>query len=155
MAMPAPETDDFARAVEDVHAATERMMAGDSRPWKALLSSRDDVVLLGAFGGHLSDRAEVEARFDQTAGAYGGGEGEYETIATWVGTDLACTVELEYHHGVRLAGSAPTMTAYRVTHLYRREADGWKVVLRHADPLLEFRGPESVLPRDESESKHL
>ena len=157
--MPVPKNDDFARAVEDVHAATERMMAGDSGPWKALLSSQDDVVLLGAFGGHLSDRAEVEARFDQTAGAYGGGEGEYKTIATWVGTDLAGTVELEYHHGVRLAGSAPTTTAYRVTHLYRREVDGWKVVLRHADPLLEFRGPKSVLPRDgeepASESKQL
>jgi ketosteroid isomerase-like protein len=159
MAMPAPETENFARAVEVVRAATEQMMAGDSGPWKAMLSSEDDVVLLGAFGGHLSDRAEVDARFDRTAGAYGGGEGDYETIATWVGTDLACTVELERHHGVRLAGSAPTTTAYRVSHLYRREAGGWKVVLRHADPLVDYRGPASVLPQDGAaparESEHL
>jgi len=149
MAMPAPETDDFARAVEDVHAATERMMAGDGGPWKALLSPRDDVVLLGAFGGHIQDRAEVDARFDRTAGAYGGGERlEVERLATWVGADLACTVELERHHGIRLAGHASATTAYRVTHVFRREAAGWKVVLRHADPLVEFRGPASVLPRE-------
>jgi ketosteroid isomerase-like protein len=150
MAMPAPETEDFARAVDAVRAATESMMAGDSGPWKALQSSQDDVVLLGAFGGHLRDRAEVDARFDRTAGAYGGGEGEYETIAAWVGADLACTVELERHHGVRLAGSTSTTTAYRVTHLYRREADGWKVVLRHADPLVDYRGPASVLSQDKA-----
>ena len=64
--MPTSETDDFAQAVAAVRAATERMLAGDSGPWKALLSSQDDVVLLGAFGGHLRDRAEVDARFDRT-----------------------------------------------------------------------------------------
>jgi len=147
--MQVPEPDDeFGRVVEAVRAATERIMAGDSGPWKALLSPNDDVVLLGAFGGHLGDRADIDARFDRTAGAYGGGRSECETLGTWVGTDLACTVELECHHGVRLAGSDPTTTAYRVTHVLRREPDGWKVVLRHADPLVEFRGPESVLPRD-------
>jgi hypothetical protein len=29
-----------------------------------------------------------------------------------------------------------------VTHVFRREDGAWKVVLRHADPLVTFRGPE-------------
>ena len=148
--MPAPgPADEFRRTVAAVHVATERMMAGDSGPWKALLSPRDDVVLLGAFGGHLGDRTDVDARFDQTASAYSGGERlSVESLATWIGTDLACTVEVVRHEGVQLAGHAPTTTAYRVTHVFRREGGEWKVVLRHADPLVEFRGPESVLPQD-------
>ena len=125
------------------------MMTGDSGPWKALLSPRDDVVIMGALGGRLADRAAAAATLDRAASAWGGGEQlDVEVLATWVGTDLACTVELERHHGARLAGYAPTTTAYRVTHVFRREADGWKVVLRHADPLVAFRGPEMVLPRD-------
>jgi ketosteroid isomerase-like protein len=107
----------------------------------------DDVVLLGAFGGYLRGRAEVDARFDRTARAYGGGWSSFENLATWVSADLACIVYLEHHHETRLAGHGPVEITYRVTHLFRREPDGWKVVLRHANPPAEFRGPESVLPR--------
>ncbi len=151
--------EEFRLVREQLRAANDQMMAGEGNTlWKALLSGGDDVVLLGAFGGTLRDRAEVDARFDRTAQAYGGGHSSLENLATWVGTDLACTVDLERHHETRLAGHGPVEITYRVTHLFRREPDGWKVVLRHADPLLEFRGPESVLPRDgaepASESKH-
>lgn len=31
---------------------------------------------------------------------------------------------------------------YRNTHLLRREDGAWRVVLRHADPLATFRGPD-------------
>jgi ketosteroid isomerase-like protein len=148
MAASGPD-EELLHTLDQVRAAHESMMAGDSGPWMALLSPRDDVVLLGAFGGIVRDRPALAARFDRTAQAYGGGERlSVERLATWVGADLACTVEVERHEGVRLAGHAPTTTVYRVTHLFRREADGWKVVLRHADPLVEFRGPGAVLPGD-------
>jgi len=90
----------------------------------------------------------VDARFDRTALAYASGRTSYEHLGAWIGADLACTVDLERHHQTRLAGREPATITYRVTHLFRREPDGWKVVLRHADPLAAFRGPESVLPRD-------
>jgi ketosteroid isomerase-like protein len=46
---------------------------------------------------------------------------------------------------VRLA-SAPELSsvALRVTSLYRREAEGWRLVHRHADPITTVRPPESV-----------
>ena len=72
--------DEFRRTLEQVHSATDRMMAGDSGPWKALLSRREDVVLLGAFGGYVRDRAEVDARFDRTASAYSAGRTGYEHL---------------------------------------------------------------------------
>jgi ketosteroid isomerase-like protein len=145
---------EFGQAVEAVRAATLRMMIGDSGPWKALLSSRDDLVLLGAWGGHDIGPSAAAARLDGAATAWDGGGGgderlEIERLATWSSTDLACTVELNRHHGARVAGHAPTTIAYRVTHVFRREPDGWKVVLRHADPLVEPRRPELVLPLDQ------
>jgi ketosteroid isomerase-like protein len=148
MPAPGPE-DEFGRTLEQVQTATERMLAGDSGPWKALFSPRDDVLLMGAFGGVFRDHAAIAERMDRTAQVYGGGERvSVERLGTWVGADLACTVELVRHEGVRLAGHAPTTIAYRVTHVFRRETDGWKVVLRHADHLVEFLGPEAVLPPD-------
>ncbi|MGI9148555.1 MAG: YybH family protein [Chloroflexota bacterium] len=132
--------------LEQLRSANDRMMQGESGPWKQLLSARDDVVLLGAFGGYIHDRAEVNARYDRTASAYAGGHASYEALGTWVGSDLACTVGLEWHHEQYLAGRGPMTITYRVTHVFRREPEGWKVVLRHADPLAEFRGPELVFP---------
>jgi ketosteroid isomerase-like protein len=148
--MPAPGPEEaFRHVLEQVQSATERMMAGDSGPWKALFSPGDDVLLMGAFGGVFRDHAAIGERMDRTAQLYRDGERvSVERVATWVGADLACTVELVRHEGVQLAEHAPTTTAYRVTHVFRHEDDGWKVVLRHADPLVEFRGPAVVLPPD-------
>ena len=143
---PESPQDQLRRTVEQLRSANDKMMQGESGAWKELLSSHDDVVLLGAFGGYIHDRAEVDARFDRTAHAYAGGHASFENLATWIGADLACTVDLERHHDQHLAGRGPMTITYRVTHVFRREPEGWKVILRHADPLAEFRGPESVFP---------
>ena len=78
------------------------------------------------------------------AATYAGAEGTTwrENVAGWVGDDWACFVDIE-HHGAKLDGSPePVDFAYRATHLLRREGGAWKVVLRHADPIASFRGPQ-------------
>jgi ketosteroid isomerase-like protein len=148
MAMPASERDEaLAQSVAAARAATAAMMAGDSAPLQALFAPGDDVVVMGAFGGVFRGRAAVQERLSQTGQVDTGGERvQVEPVARWIGDDVACTVEVVRHEGVELAGHAPTTTAYRVTHVFRREGDGWKLVLRHADPLTDFRGPAAVLP---------
>jgi ketosteroid isomerase-like protein len=123
-------------------AATGRILGGDGAGWKELVSGQDDVTLLGAYGGHTSGRAEVATRFDYVAGTYAGAEGTTwrENVARWVGDGWACFVDIE-HHRANLDGS-PVDFAYRATHLLRREQGEWRVVLRHADPIATFRGPE-------------
>lgn len=123
-------------------AATGRILGGDGSGWKDLVSGQDDVTLLGAYGGHTSGHAEVATRFDYVAGTYAGAEGTTwrEGVARWVGEDWACFVDIE-HHRANLDGQ-PVDFAYRATHLLRREDGVWKVVLRHADPIASFRGPE-------------
>jgi len=125
-------------------AATGRILGGDGGGWKDLVSAADDVTLLGAYGGHTNGHDEVATRFDYVAGTYAGAAGTTwrENVAHWVGDDWACVVDIE-HHRANLDGSPePVDFAYRATHLLRREQGGWRVVLRHADPIASFRGPQ-------------
>jgi ketosteroid isomerase-like protein len=117
---------------------------GDWAPFRSLLTAKDDVAVLGAYGRCIVGRALVAARFEQTAAGYAGGCGHstHELVSSWVGTDLARIVTVE-HHSTRPDGSAdPVAFMYRATHLFRREEDGWKIVLRHADPLVTYVGPQ-------------
>jgi hypothetical protein len=142
---PASAIEDVLNAIDN---ANEHMLDGDCGVWKALLSHRDDVSLLGAYGGHVQGWTEVSARFDRTAAGYAADAGTStgttarDNIATWIGTDLACVVDLERHHR-RLNGKPEPVTfVYRTTHVLRRENGEWKIVLRHADPLATFLGPD-------------
>lgn len=120
------------------------MMDGDWAPFQGLLTEQDDVAILGAYGRCIVGHAPVFARFEQTAAGYagGGGHSTHELVSSWVGTDLACIVTVE-HHSTRLDATAgPVPFLYRATHVFRREEDGWKIVLRHADPLVTYVGPQ-------------
>ena len=137
---------DLAALLRQLDTANSLMSGGDWSLWRELLSRREDVAILGAYGAYLAGQQAVSARFDRTAASYaaggGGGRSSHENIMTWVGDDLACSVAIEQHES-RLDGSPDLVPfSYRATHLFRREDDSWRIVLRHADPLVDFVGPE-------------
>jgi len=72
---------------EQLDAANTRMTDGDWSLWRELLSSRDDVAILGAYGGTVAGQEALSARFGQTAGRYagGGGRSTHEHIISWSG----------------------------------------------------------------------
>jgi len=46
---------------------------------------------------------------------------------------------------VRLSGQQnPTQRALRVTQIFRKEGGAWKLLHRHADPLMEKKAPSAV-----------
>lgn len=134
------------RAVIDrFDAANEQMIAGDCGLWTELMSHGPDVTLLGAYGGHVTGWDEVSLRFRRTADGYGaagqGGSSSRVPVAAWIGADVSSVVDVERHEMHAEDGTSITFF-YRTTHVLRREEDGWRVVLRHADPLATFRGPQ-------------
>jgi len=85
-------------------------------------------------------------RLERAASYYADGETTgFETIAESVTPDWAYSVEIERFR--TKVGGRPNMTdlALRVTCVYRREEDGWKLVHRHADPRVERQAAGSVI----------
>jgi ketosteroid isomerase-like protein len=70
---------------------------------------------------------------------------QFHYLATGVSGDLAYTVAIE-RSIVRVVGQKlPAAMELRVTHLFRREQDAWKLLHRHADPLMSKTEAAAVL----------
>ena len=142
--------DSLRRAVEQHHAAANQFIKGNVGLWKDHCSHLDDVTIIGGWGGFEKGwKAEVERRYEWAAARFKGAEGkvEIENIS-FVATDgMAYSVDIERSQ-VQLAGNDTiSAMALRVTTIYRSENGGWKMVHRHADPLLDVQRPESVLSK--------
>jgi ketosteroid isomerase-like protein len=129
------------RAMALAKEANLEMLRGNPQPLKLLYSHRDDVTVLGGFGGFERGWSEVGPRLEWAASHFSDGTYRQEDVSAIVGSDLALTVTIE-RYTVRI-DRAPRETAHelRVTQVFRREGDAWKLVHRHGDPLVRKQEP--------------
>jgi ketosteroid isomerase-like protein len=130
------------------HQSVEAFIQGDPDVQKPLWSRRDDVTLANPFGPPVKGFDAVCGAMDRAAEQIRDGEGYTVDTVAWVETaDLAYEVGLERNRS-RLAGAAEKVPiSLRVTTVFRREDDGWKIVHRHADTITEARPVQSVMQR--------
>jgi ketosteroid isomerase-like protein len=138
--------DQFLRQFE---GGIHRFVNGDPDSWKQHASRRDDVTIMGAWGAYEKGWTEVEARYDWAATRFkqSGATPHFEYLASGASGDLAYTVAIERSEP-RVAGAenvAPMIL--RVTHIFRKEDGVWKLVHRHADPLIDKTAPSAVLKK--------
>jgi ketosteroid isomerase-like protein len=137
---------DFDELLEQARNAADAIMKGDPTGYKELLSDDDDITLGNPFGGFGKGRAAVYEQLERAGSYYRDGHAmSFETVSQAVGPDVAYTVEIERFESK--VGGQPELSeiALRVTSIYRREVDGWKLVHRHADPRVDRQSPDSVI----------
>ena len=138
--------DRFEEAVAASHAATDRIMRGDPSGYKDLYSQRGDITLGNPFGGFGRGWDAVVEQLDRAASFYTDGRAtDFESISEVATPELAYTVEIE-RVVTKVAGREDEAEfGVRVTSVYRREEEGWRLVHRHADPRIARQTAESVL----------
>jgi ketosteroid isomerase-like protein len=138
-------TSDLNKLRDQYHQSVAAFIQGDPDVQKPLWSRRDDVTLANPLGPPAKDFDAVCQVMDRAALQISEGEGyTFDTIA-WVETaGLAYEVGIERNRS-KLGGAAEKApVSLRVTTVFRREDDGWKIVHRHADPITTPRSAESV-----------
>lgn len=126
---------DLADLIQRHTEANSAWMVGDARSFLDILPLADDVTLMTAFGGAPSRSFDASPeRMERLRRFFRNGTLDVETIATYVAGDLAVLALVERSEA-EVGGLPRQAWALRVTMVYRREADGWRLVLRHADPL--------------------
>jgi ketosteroid isomerase-like protein len=116
--------------------ANKSLVRGEIDQYIALTQHADDYTLMAPFGGtptHGFDgSAESRARM---ARFFKSGTLEQEVVATYNSGDLAVLVTIERVRA-EIANLPEQNWSLRVTQVFRLEDTRWRLVHRHADPLV-------------------
>ena len=116
--------------------------SGNPTFMKENASHSNDITIMGAFGGYEKGWDKVGARLDWAAAQMKGSQpkkGKIEYIDIVVSSDMAFTVAL----ASVVQGATKNDSKIRVTEIFRKEDGSWKLLHRHADPLIEKKPPSS------------
>lgn len=127
--------------IERVRTAQFAFVGGDSRPYEELFEQSDDASLTGPFGGPtICGWIAIQPRMRRAASFFKGPAESSQIIlqSATVGADLI-VLRLAEHNRVRFAGQDDVVDwDLRVTLVFRKSANTWLVLHRHADPLFEL-----------------
>ena len=138
--------EDLDQVLGQYHDALGAFMRGDHEPAKRLFSEREDVTLGNPFGPFARGWTQVVQAMERAAALYRDGDADgFDTIARYVGPDLACTVEVERLRSKVGGREDLAPVELRVSTVFRREDGRWRIVHRHADPITTPQAAESVL----------
>jgi ketosteroid isomerase-like protein len=128
---------------------TNRFINGDNTLWKQNASRRDDATIMGGWGGHAKGWDKVDPWYDWAASRFKESDAKVkiEYISSAVSGDLAYTVAIERSEALVAGQDKPAPMVLRVTHVFRKENGDWKLVHRHADPLIDKTAPATVFQK--------
>jgi SnoaL-like domain len=128
----ATDWDDFRKVYR---AASARFAIGDGHGVAELFGDGEDVSICGAFGGYEIGGDAVRTRVAWAGSQHAEGTFEEQILTEWVGGDSAYTLSIETIVARVGGATEPATQVLRVTQVYRRGTDGWRIVHRHADHL--------------------
>ncbi len=133
----------FSAFLPQWETAQGRFINGDPTLWKQNASHGDDASIFGAFGGFEKGWAQVGPRNDWASGQFeeSGARQNIEYVNKGASGDLAFTISIERQVAQIKGQKAPASRALRVTQIFRKEGDSWKLLHRHADSLVERLPP--------------
>jgi ketosteroid isomerase-like protein len=125
---------EFERFFTQRVAAAEAYVNGDPKPLEALVARQGEASFHSPRGDSVGGAEAVATRYRDDAGSFQpGGTSSFDILHKQVSEDLAFWTGWQVAT-VHLAGRAePVSMKIRVTEVFRKIADGWKLVHRHAD----------------------
>ncbi len=136
-------TSGFEEMLDSLDIAIEQFVNGDAASFRGLWSHSEDITIAGGFGGLIEKGwTAIDKRLSRVGEAYKKTEFKTERIATKVNGNLGYLVQHEYFTIFGENGEVEFTRAYRVTMIFQLEDIGWRMIHRHADPSLDWKGME-------------
>jgi len=134
--------EEFQAMLAKVDAAQLELQDGRPKEFKALWSQADDITLSGGFGGTIEKGwQQIGRRLDWVGAQFSKGSNTIERITFNANGELGYVVQIE-HIRFHIPGQANESTRdFRVTMLFRRETEGWRIIHRQADSQMMKQAP--------------
>ena len=121
---------------QDYAEANAALMKGDAGTWARRTPMTEDFVLFSPFGGEPSRRSDYPPeRIERMGRLFDGGTFDHELVQAFQSDDMIVLATIE-RSKVRVGGLPRQEWALRVTSVFRRSGEGWKLAHRHADPFV-------------------
>ncbi|BCB20248.1 nuclear transport factor 2 family protein [Bosea sp. ANAM02] len=144
--MTAASAESFPAALAALRRALADVAQGDVRAIKALYSHSEEATSFYGWGGYEKGWEAVSRRWDWAAEQFKGGTVSHENVTTVVGDPITLVTDIETFEVAMAPGAAPTRWTNRVTHVFRFEGGGWRLLHRHANRLEGRYEPAARLP---------
>ncbi len=129
--------EELAALIRRTTEAAKAYIRGDMRAYFTLILHGEDYTLMAPFGGEPTRGFEDPSpeRLEALGRYFRNGEAELEVVQTYASGDLAVLVAIERQHG-QVGGLPDQDWSLRVTLVFRRDDGAWRLLHRHADPLV-------------------
>lgn len=127
--------DELAQLIRRTEEAASALMRGDMATYVTLTRHSRDFTLMQPSGG---GPVRHENRAEDLAGSadfFRGGDARLEDVHAFASGDLVVLAMVERQHG-EVGGLPNQDCSLRVTLAFRREGSEWRLLYRHADPLV-------------------
>ncbi len=127
---------EVAALVQRCAEANAALIRGDIRRYVALITHAEDYTLMAPFGGTPTRGFDLsDEHLDTLARYFRGGTAELELVQAYAATGMVVLVLIERQR-LEVGGLPEQEWSLRVTLVWRRHGDHWRLVHRHADPLV-------------------
>ncbi len=126
----------FEQFMKQREAAAKAYVSGDSAPVGRLSTQDSPASFFGPMGGHVEGAKKVGSTYERGAEPFqAGGKSKLKILHMGASNGLAYWVGLQ--QATVFMGKSPKATpmSLRITEVFRREDDEWKLIHRHADML--------------------
>jgi len=134
---------DVAELVRHTAEAASAYIRGDIHRYLTLIKHGDDYTLMPPYGGEPRRGFDAEEALETTPRMFRGGEADLELVQSYASGDMAVLVAIERQHG-EVGGMPDQDWSLRVTLVFWREGSEWRLVHRHADPLVHAMSMEHM-----------
>ncbi len=131
------DAQDFQCFMKRREQAAQAYVNGDPAPLSNMSADENPATFFSPMGGFRQGAHDVSSTYARDAGLFDEGSiTHFEILHTAAGNGVAYWTGFQ-RASVRMKGKAdPVPFDLRVTEIFRREGDDWKLVHRHADTLM-------------------